>query len=75
MGLFSLEKILVSTEQFFALHRGIAEASIDPGFGLKLGNEERAERYDPVKIIAISTRSFRDAIERISRYKQLTCPE
>ncbi len=59
------------TKQF----RGIAEASNDPGFGLKLGNEERVERYDPVKIIAISARSFRDAIERISRYKQLTCPE
>ena len=75
MGLFNLEKILVSTEQFFALHRGIAEASNDPAFGLKLGTEERIERYDPVKIAAISARSFRDAIERLSRYKQLTCPE
>ena len=28
-----------------------------------------------MKIAAISARSFRDAIERISRYKQLTCPE
>jgi Arabinose-binding domain of AraC transcription regulator, N-term len=45
----------------------IAEAGNDPGFGLKLGKEERVERYDPVKIIAISARSFRDAIERISR--------
>jgi AraC-like DNA-binding protein len=75
MGLFSLEKISVSTEEFFALHRGIAGASNDPSFGLKLGNEERVERYDPVKIAAISARSFRDAIARISRYKQLTCPE
>jgi AraC-like DNA-binding protein len=75
MGLFNLEKILVSTDQFFALHRGIAEASNDPSFGLKLGTEERIERYDPVKIAAISARSFRDAIERLSRYKQLTCPE
>jgi AraC-like DNA-binding protein len=75
LGLFGLEKILVSTEEFFALHQGIAEVSNDPGFGLKLGNEERVERYDPVKIAAISARSFRDAIERISRYKQLTCPE
>jgi hypothetical protein len=75
MGLFNLDKILVSTEEFFALHRGIAEASNDPGFGLKLGTEERVERYDPVKIVAISARSFRDAIERLSRYKQLTCPE
>ena len=75
MGLFNADKILVSTEEFFALYRGIAEASNDPGFGLKLGTEERLERYDPIKIAAISARSFRDAIERISRYKQLTCPE
>jgi AraC-like DNA-binding protein len=75
MGLFKLEKILVSTEQFFALHRGIAESSNDPDLGLKLGTEERLERYDPVKIAAISSRSFRDALERLSRYKQLTCPE
>src|SRR5438105_13923445 len=75
MGLFKMDKILVSTEEFFALYRGIAEASNDPGFGLKLGTEERLERYDPVKIAAISARSFRDAVERLSRYKQLTCPE
>src|SRR5947208_15251251 len=75
MGLFKLEKILVSTEEFFALHRGIAESSNDPDLGLKLGTEERLERYDPVKIAAISARSFRDAVGRLSRYKQLTCPE
>src|SRR5882724_8085542 len=75
MGLFKLEKILVSTEEFFALHRGIAESSNDPDLGLKLGTEERVERYDPVKIATISARSFRDAVERLSRYKQLTCPE
>src|SRR6267154_2488383 len=75
MGLFKLDKILVSTEEFFALHRGIAEASNDPAIGLKLGTEERVERYDPVKIAALSARWFRDAVERSSRYKQLTCPE
>ena len=75
IGLFSLDRILVSTEEFFALHRGIAEASNDPGLGLKLGTEERVERYDPVRIVAISARSFHDAVERLSRYKQLTCPE
>src|SRR6516162_6885642 len=75
MGLFNQEKILVSTEELFALYRGIAEASKDPGFGLKLGNEERIERYDPIKIAALSARSFGDALHRMSRYKQLTCPE
>ena len=65
----------MSTEEFFALHWGIAEASKDPGFGLKLGTEERVERYDPAKLAALSARSFQDAVERLSRYKQLTCPE
>lgn len=74
-GLFKLERILVNTEEFFALHRGIAEASNDPAIGLKLGIEERIERYDPVKLAALSARSFRNAIERTSRYKQLTCSE
>jgi hypothetical protein len=73
--LFNLDRILVSTEEFFALHQGIAEASNDPAFGLKLGTEERDERYDPVKLAALSARSFRDAVGRLSRYKQLTCPE
>jgi AraC-like DNA-binding protein len=73
--LFNLDRILVSTEELFALHRGIADASNDPAFGLKLGTEERVERYAPVKLAALSARSFRDAVERLSRYKQLTCPE
>ena len=73
--LFDQEKILVSTEELFALYRGIAEASKDPGFGLKLGNEERIERYDPIKIAALSARSFGDALHRMARYKQLICPE
>ncbi len=75
LALFKLERILLSTDQFFALHWGIAEASKDPAIGLKLGTEERVERYDPVKLAALSARSFRDAVERSSRYKQLTCPE
>src|SRR2546427_2254680 len=75
IGLFNQDRILVSTEEFFALYRGIADASNDPAFGLKLGTEERVERYDPIKIATLSARSFRDAVQRLARYKQLTCPE
>jgi len=75
MGLFRPERVLLSTEEFFALYRAIAEVSHDPAIGLKLGTEDRMERYDPIAIAAISTRSFRDAVERIGRYKQVTCPE
>ena len=74
-GLFQQEKILVTTEELFALYRGIGEASRDPAIGLALGTEARVERYDAVRLAAVSARTFRDALQRIARYKQLTCPE
>lgn len=74
-GLFDQERILVSTEDFFALYRGLSEASGDPAVGLKLGAEDRVERYDPIALAALSARSLRDALSRLGRYKQLTCPE
>jgi hypothetical protein len=75
MGLFDQEKILVTTEELFSIYRGISEVSRDPAIGLKLGTEERIELYDPVSIAALYARSFRDALQRMARYKQLTCPE
>lgn len=75
MGLFDQEKILLTTEEFFSLYRGISELSRDPAIGLKLGTIERVERYDPISIAALYARSFRDALQRMARYKQLTCPE
>jgi AraC-like DNA-binding protein len=75
LGLFRQEKMLLTTAEFFALYRAIAEVSHDPAIGLKLGTEDRMERYDPIAIAAICTRSLRDAVQRIGRYKRLTCPE
>jgi AraC-like DNA-binding protein len=74
-GLFEQERIQVSTEELFALYRGIAEASEIPAIGLQLGTEPRVERYDPLGLTAISARTLRDALARLARYKQLTCPE
>jgi AraC-like DNA-binding protein len=75
IGLFEQERILLDTEEMFALYRAIYEVSGDPAVGLKLGTEERIERYSPVAIAALYTRSFRDALQRIARYKQLVSPE
>jgi AraC-like DNA-binding protein len=75
IGLFNQEKMFVSTEEFFALWRSISEVTDDPLIGLKLGTEQRIERYDPISIAVLYTRSLRDAVERMARYKQLTCPE
>ena len=47
----------------------------DPGIGLALGSEPRFERNDPAAIAALCSESFRDALARMARYKQLTCPE
>jgi AraC-like DNA-binding protein len=73
--LFDEERILLTTHEMFRLYRGIEQASGEPGFGLRICNEERVERYDPIAISALYARSFRDALERMARYKQLTCPE
>src|SRR6266508_1953262 len=64
-GLFDQEKILVSTEDLFAFYRGLAEASSDPAIGLKLGTEDRVERYEPITLAAVSARSLRDALQRL----------
>jgi AraC-like DNA-binding protein len=74
-NLFEQEKIYVTTAQVFAIWRTIAEMSPDPGFGLKLGTELRFERSHPVSIAGVCSRTFGDALQRLARYKQLTCPE
>jgi AraC-like DNA-binding protein len=74
-NLFEKERIYVSTEELFAIYRGMAEECKDPGFGLKAWTGDRVERYDPVSIAALSAYSLGDALERMARYKQITCPE
>ncbi|HEY6081078.1 MAG TPA: AraC family transcriptional regulator ligand-binding domain-containing protein [Polyangiaceae bacterium] len=73
--LFEQERVLLTTQEFFALFRALRQANDDPALGLKLGTEARVERYDPIAIAALYARSFGDALERMARYKQLTCPE
>jgi len=75
MGLFDQSRIWVTTEEMFALYNAIQEISADPGIGLKLGSEERPERYSPIAIAALYSRSFGDALKRIARYKRLVSPQ
>ena len=74
-GFFAQEKIFVSTETLFALWRAIAAVSRDPAIGLKLGAEACVAHHDPAAIAALCSQSFGDAVQRMARYKQLTCPE
>lgn len=74
-SLFDQAKIYLDTAQFFALWRALDHVAGDPALGLKLGDEKRLERYDPIAISLLYTRSFRDAVTRAGRYKQLMSPE
>src|SRR5204862_3460986 len=47
----------------------------DPAIGLRLGAETRLERSHPAAIAVMCSRTFADALERLGRYKKLTCPE
>ncbi len=68
-------RVLVSTEELFALWRAIGEVSTNPAVGLLLGAETRTERFHPIGLAALSTENFGSAIDQMARYKQLTCPE
>ncbi|WP_052574127.1 AraC family transcriptional regulator [Haloferula sp. BvORR071] len=72
---FQQEKIYATTAELFALWRAVGELSADPAIGLQLGNEPRMERYHPAAVAAVCSRSYHDALQRMARYKQLTCPE
>jgi len=74
-GFFEQERAFVTTRELFAVWRAVGELADDPAIGLQLGGEPRLERYDPVAIAAVCSRSLRDALERMGRYKQLFCPE
>jgi len=68
-------RVLLKTEEFFALWRAIGEVSTNPAIGLLLGTENRTERFHPVGLAALSSENFGSAIDQMARYKQLTCPE
>jgi AraC-like DNA-binding protein len=74
-NLFDQTRVLVTTDELFALWHAIGEVSNDPAIGLKLGTETKTERFHPSAIAALSTANLGAAINHMARYKQLTCPE
>lgn len=68
-------RVLLKTEELFALWRAIGEVATDPAIGLRLGTESKVERFHPIGLAALSAGTFGDGVEQMARYKQLTCPE
>jgi AraC-like DNA-binding protein len=74
-NLFDQPRVLLTTEELFALWRGIGLTSSDPAIGLQLGTEAKPEHFDPIALAALSTANFGEAMRQTARYKQLSCPE
>ena len=74
-GYLNQPRVLLNTEELFALWRAVGEVSTNPSIGLLLGTETKTERFHPVGLAALSTENFGLAIDQMARYKQLTCPE
>jgi AraC-like DNA-binding protein len=68
-------RVLLSTEELFAMWRAIGEVSANPAIGLQLGTENKTERFHPMGLAVLSTETFGSGIDQMARYKQLTCPE
>jgi AraC-like DNA-binding protein len=73
--LFDQVRVLVSTEELFALWHSIEVVCSDPLIGIKLGVETKTERFHPMAIAALSTQNLVTATEHLARYKKLTAPE
>ncbi len=73
--MFERTRILVSTDELFALWRSIDQVSSDPLIGIEVGIETKTERFHPMAIAALSTENLVAASEHMARYKKLTAPE
>jgi AraC-like DNA-binding protein len=74
-GLIAQPSALLKTEELFALWNAVGEVSANPAIGLQLGTETKTERFSPTGLVALASENLGAAVDRIARYKQLTCPE
>jgi len=74
-GLFDEPRLLVTTDELFALWHAVGEVSSDPAIGLALGMEAKTEKLTPSALAALSTENLGAGVRQIARFKRLTCPE
>jgi AraC-like DNA-binding protein len=73
--LFGPTRTILSTAQFFSLWRSAEALYDDPTLGLRLGDGARSEVYDVVSLAALHSATLGEAMQKLARYKRLTCPE
>lgn len=65
----------VSTAQFFAIWQALVDISGDPSVGLRIGTGLEGAVMPPSFLAAYHARDFRDALQRVARFKRLCAPE
>jgi AraC-like DNA-binding protein len=75
LELMTTARPMVTTAQFFAFWHAVEAVSTDPSLGLRLGDGTRTEVYDMVTAAALHASTLGDAMDKLARYKRLTCPE
>ena len=68
-------RVLLKTSELSAFWRAVGAVSSNPAVGLLMGSETRIDRFPPIGLAALSSENFGEAIDRMARYKQLSCPE
>jgi AraC-like DNA-binding protein len=69
------EDAWVTTEQYFALWRGIEELSRDPAIGISMTLQTAISVHPPATMSAFFAKDFRDGLVRLARFKRLCTPE
>src|SRR5574337_713699 len=69
------DQAALSTAQFFALWQVLVELSGDPAIGLRIATGLEGAVMPPSFMAAYHARDFRDALQRVARFKRLCAPE
>lgn len=69
------EDTWVTTEQYFALWRAVAELSQNPAIGIAMATQADTSMHPPATMSAFFAKDFRDGLIRLARFKRLCTPE
>lgn len=69
------EQAFVTTDQYFALMRALADLSGDPALGIRMVREVDTAVHPPSSMAAFFASDYRDGLARLARFKRLCTPE
>lgn len=74
VDLFVREDAALTTDDYFALWRGLEAEADDSALALRIGQAISVELFDPPLFAALCSQNLTTALARIAQYKRLVCP-